>query len=202
MLFGRDVQEPLVLDGDNYACSLPTSEFFKCLAEKANADSLNPRYNWQSDGYMLLDQRSDDRTFIVSAHNMKPVFEVSESFRDGKSLLDGVNEWYYRPVLLPLDKDGQYTPVLRSQYRNGEIVRLGTFISGAHRYLPGKLPDRYDCDGNGYFSIWFDDSDGGEHDLRWMHWNGSLICCDNLLICPPEYLFQMGLVSKYSFSDL
>lgn len=185
--------KPIILDGEYYQVSIPTNSLYTNIIEKAPPH--NPDFRWKDSGYMLLHWRTEECAVIMSSHNMRPVYTITPPFNHGSAVNPGLNEWFFRPVLIPLDRYQQYTPEMKTQYKNGELVSFGTFHYSNGIYQPGNLPERYDSPDWGWLP-WFDDSDG-QHDLRWMVWDGILVCCDDLLVCTPDYLFDNYFIADY-----
>lgn len=104
------------------------------------------------------------------------------------------NEYFWRPVLVPLSKDHLIQPLDTKQNPNGEILCTGTFCIG-DRFIDPRDAPWYCMDERPLQFMDLPPDQPSDYKIPWIYWNGVLVCATCPMLMPPRKLFLQGCLA-------
>lgn len=207
----------ILLDGDGYLLTVPTVNSMRSIHAVHVAGMLKLDANWTQsfpiqsnihgdkviyDSHAAKVRLNDMKDHeLLSIHTKKKGTEgwVSENFFASK-----MRSTQLRPCLIPLDKKGEINLDI-IQAGNGQILEGGAFFynvgsSEEPRMIPLTESNNQPARSTQTFCTYdhkqfqFRDSTGiPEETLKWMYWDGMLICMRTVCVCRLKDLLESDL---------
>lgn len=195
-------------DGDSYHLTVPTVDIVSRIREAGADGRLSLDRSW-ADAFFIQSEVSGDRTILESSATLPNQREADYELlriRFGRAswsfFAAEMRYCFLRPMLIPLDKGGKEDFEAITGGWNGAILEGGSFFYGcypsdnaigptplANSADPWKSEVRFNTFDTRYYQ--FRDSTGNpEVTLRWMYWDGCLVCMRNLCLCRAKDLLR------------
>lgn len=194
----------ITIDGDRYAVTLPSYQLHKDLCKDKKMVSVFQSLG-DDIGLPVIDcAKINDHDRGVFSSVQPTIIFFQYDIRNPQAYTAVMQQSYlaYRPVLIPLNKEGLPDQTLKRQNPNGSVSVGGRFAFSPSPYdAPFKARSVFTHKplANGFLG--FQDSCVSQENLTWVWWNGILILAKPSLELPPEAVLSQDMISDLLFSD-